>query len=79
MFTLTNLNLRRENSVDLNRYPLSELKAIYQILHRRFLDEPEWMDSLFLADLQVFLQVGAKNDHVDIGDHAQWQAWLELQ
>ena len=34
------------------------------------------MDTVFLTELQRWLQFRAGRDGVDVADHAQWDAWL---
>jgi len=60
----------------LDKYPLSELKLIYRILHARLPQDPELMDSELLQELQTLLQRRAKHDGIDVSHHAQWSGWL---
>ncbi len=61
---------------ELERYPLSELKLVYRLLHSQLSQQPELMDSDLLQDLQTLLQKRARQDGVDVSLHAQWAAWL---
>lgn len=60
-------------------YDIAELKAVYRVLHANLMDNLELMDSAFLQELQDWLQLVAGQQGVDIGDHAQWDAWLGNQ
>jgi hypothetical protein len=60
----------------LDRYPLSELKLIYQLLHTCLSENPALMDSQLLQELQQYLQQRAGRDGVDVSDHSAWASWL---
>jgi hypothetical protein len=60
----------------LDSYQPVDLKLIYRVLHRHLLEEHELLDSIFFHDLQTYLQQRARAEHVDLADHAQWDAWL---
>ncbi len=57
-------------------FDLSELKVVYRALHANLMEHLDLMDGDFLQDLQTWLQSIAGQQGVDIGDHAQWDAWL---
>ena len=56
---------------------IGELKLIYGVLHKNLLMEPALMDSLFLEQLQFYLQEAALNNGVDTSNHAEWDRWLK--
>ena len=60
----------------MQKYPLSEQKLVYRVLHRHLTDFPELMDSEFLHDLQRSLQKQAQAEGVDVADHGAWDEWL---
>lgn len=60
----------------LSHYSVDELKLVYRVLHAALPENPELMDSLFLEELQSYLQTCAKSEGVDVSLHAQWAAWL---
>jgi len=60
----------------MNLYSLEERKLIYRVLHKNLVQNPELMDSAFLADLQTDLQLIAQTEGIDLADHGQWDAWL---
>jgi hypothetical protein len=60
----------------MDRYPLSEMKLIYRVLHGHLAEHPDLMDSQWLEELQRHLQKVAQAEGVDVGHHAAWDAWL---
>jgi hypothetical protein len=60
----------------MDKYPLSEQKLIYRVLHSQLIERPELIDSIFLHDLQCHLQARAQAEGIDIADHSAWDAWL---
>lgn len=63
----------------LDQYSLRELKLIYRILHAALPEKPELMDSEWLESLQRYLQQRAREEGIDVSEHAQWAAWLGTQ
>lgn len=53
-----------------------DLRLVYRVLHGHLTEHLELMDSPFFEGLQSHLQRVAKGEGVDVGDHAQWDAWL---
>ena len=53
-----------------------DLRLVYRILHGHLAEHLELMDSPFFEGLQSHLQGEARQDGVDVTDHAQWDAWL---
>ena len=60
----------------MERYPLSELKLVYRVLHRHLAQHTELMDARCFDDLQRYLQRQAQAEGVDATDHGAWDAWL---
>jgi hypothetical protein len=60
----------------LEQFELKDLKLVYRTLHAHLMEHAELMDSeLFLA-LQTTLQGRAREEGVDLTDHAAWDRWL---
>ena len=57
-------------------YDHDELKLIYRVLHANLMDNLALMDSDFFSELQAWLQGLARVEGVDVGDHGQWDDWL---
>ncbi len=62
--------------MSLQSFSLADLKAVYRAIHKHLMEHPELMDSEFLDTLQGHLQTHAREEGVDLGLHAQWEAWL---
>ncbi len=62
--------------MSLQSFALADLKAVYRALHKHLMEHPELMDSEFLDKLQSHLQTHAQEEGIDLGLHAQWEAWL---
>ena len=60
----------------MDTYATHDLKLIYRVLHAHLLEHAELMDSEFFSALQRHLQAAARKEGVELGDHAQWDAWL---
>ena len=60
----------------LTAFDNQDLKLVYRTLHSRLLETPELLDSVFMNELQLWLQTLAKIDGVDLSDHAAWDRWL---
>ena len=60
----------------LTAFDTQDLKLVYRTLHAQLLETPELLDSVFLNELQLWLQTLARLDGVDVSDHARWDAWL---
>ncbi len=60
----------------LAHFDAADLKLVYRTLHKSLMSNIELMDSDFFEKLQTWLQTCAQADGVDVGDHAQWDAWL---
>lgn len=60
----------------MEKYPLSELKLLYRVLHRHLTQYTELMDAQIFDDLQRHLQRQATAEGVDVADHGAWDAWL---
>ena len=58
-------------------FRLDELRLVYRILHSQLMTNLELMDADFFQELQDWLQYAAQGQGVDVGDHAQWAAWLD--
>ena len=63
--------------MSLSNFAQKDLKAVYRVLHQHLMEHPELMDSGFLEALQSHLQQQAQHEGVDLGEHAQWDAWLK--
>lgn len=56
--------------------PLAEWKLVFRTLHAHLASNLELMDTEVLSELQSRLQAAARNEGVDVTDHAAWDAWL---
>ncbi len=57
-------------------FDLDELKLVYRVLHAHLMEHLELMDAAIFQELQDWLQLVAAQQGIDVGDHAQWDAWL---
>lgn len=57
-------------------HDLDELKVVFRTLHGCLADRPELMDTHFLLELQRLLHRLAREQGVDVADHAAWDRWL---
>lgn len=64
------------NNAGMDKYPLSELKLIYRVLHGQLGGHPDLLDAQFFEDLQRHLQKAAQAEGVDVSHHGSWDAWL---
>jgi hypothetical protein len=55
---------------------LADWKLVFRSLHAHLTEHLELMDAEVFAELQRRLQARAREEGVDVTDHAAWDAWL---
>lgn len=58
--------------------PVAQWKIVFRVLHANLAKELELMDADVFAEMQRQLHRAAKEEGVDVTDHAAWDAWLGL-
>ncbi len=59
-----------------DQFDVDDLKLVYRTLHAHLMEHPDLMDSKLFHSLQTVLQNRARQEGVDLTDHAAWDRWL---